>query len=253
MNDTLILILIGIWAFLLGGLLVYGVIGYRINTLLKEERSAFNKLKNHKRGLSFADFYFLIAVLKKHKDHYKQEVGNLVTIIEQERLNIASLSQKNNELKERLTDKDRENYKLKRNNQGSHLKDRTENDVKPIPLVIKKQPDINHPARKTIIYFGIPDRDGNFVPESGSSTQDDKKLYRIVTESEGEVGGLYYISGPLDLKAIDNIDFYLIPVCEVENIPDRSFATKVIQKEAGRVVLVSGKWVCDKKIKIKLI
>lgn len=75
----------------------------------------------------------------------------------------------------------------------------------------------------------------------------------VVTKKDSDRGELHYLSGDLDLKAINNVDYYLLPVCEISNIAGRNSANRVVQDEKGMVALVSGKWICNKKIRVKLV
>lgn len=55
------------------------------------------------------------------------------------------------------------------------------------------------------------------------------------------------------MKAINNIDYYLLPVCDILNMGGRNSATRVLQEQKGEVLLASGKWSVTTRVKIKLL
>lgn len=253
MNHYLILILTSLAAFFLGGFTVYFLIRYRVLTILKEERFTYFKEINKKAGRFQLWFLPLVKLLKKRKDHYKAEVGDLITSLEEDKSNLNDYEQNNHELRNLLNEKDRQILELKKLVRGTDENSEFSRAKTSSPVFSAKKLKVNTPGGRAVFYFGIPDSDGNFSTEKGATVLDDRKLYKIITDAKGESGDLHFISGQFDLKAIDNIDYYLMPVCNVENISDRSFATRVLQKEPGKIVKISDKWVIDKKVKVKLI
>ena len=252
MDHTLMVILMCAAAFCAGAAVVYTLTGFYVNSILAGKPSGSGD-PSEKRSSRFR-FFFIpeIGNLKKQSDSFKKRMEEMAYDLEDEKSLSSDLQQENATLRKQLAEGERQIRELARIIHGSPEKAGLDVTRRQSSLASGRNPSTTA-GNKKVVYFGIPDSDGNFSEDKGSPNPDDRKLYRIVTDQKGETGELHYVPGMSDLKAIDNIDFYLIPVCEVENIPDRSFATKVIQKEAGRVVLISGKWVCDKKIKVKLI
>jgi len=103
------------------------------------------------------------------------------------------------------------------------------------------------------LFFTIPEADGSFYGEKGELVQDERKYFRISPVAGTDRGELFFISGSFDQKAIDNIDYYLFPVCEVENTSRRESASRIVQVVPGSVICSSGKWKVDKKVTVKLV
>ena len=86
-------------------------------------------------------------------------------------------------------------------------------------------------------------------------TEDERKLYKIVYEDNSNEGKLYFLEGKLDVRAINNFDSHLEPVCDIENFENRSNATRIQLINNGVVKFMNDKWtiVPNKKVKIRLI
>ncbi len=119
----------------------------------------------------------------------------------------------------------------------------------------KSQSFNSQPSKRiTKLYFSMPESDGSFQLSNGESSNDGKKYFRIEFEDSSTKGELYYLSGDRDQRAINRLESYLKPVCEIENITNSSSATKIEVIQAGKVSLMNDSWVIDpeNKIKIKL-
>jgi hypothetical protein len=108
---------------------------------------------------------------------------------------------------------------------------------------------------KTEIYFTIPEGDGSFKTVNARNGQDVDCFYKIVPDKSGQRGKLYFIPGDYDLRALDNIDYYLNPVCEIQNISDRAYARKISMTDPGSVIKRGDIWKIEEnnKVKIKLV
>ena len=116
--------------------------------------------------------------------------------------------------------------------------------------------DISKEAgNKSISYFSIPENDGRFIIEKGEQTNDGSKYYRIEHRNNSDEGVLFYISGNQDKRAINRLDSYLKPVCDIENIINAESASKIEVLRNGKVIKIADSWVIDTnhKVKIKLI
>jgi hypothetical protein len=247
-SQTLIMVAAGTGCFLLGAIMAYWIAGARIRFILKRERQSSPKASVREWWQRHFRFLLLVGELKKQSEHFRLERENLIHSLREEKMLAESNRQKIASLQTRLAERERRVRELERIISvpaGKTVEGKSKSTG-------GREPELQRSARSSF-YFGLPDNEGNFSVENGVTAPDERKIYRIVTDREGETGELHFISGQSDLKAIDNIDYYLIPVCEVENIRDRNSATRIFQKEPGKVVRISGKWVTDRKIKIKLI
>ena len=108
---------------------------------------------------------------------------------------------------------------------------------------------------KMEIFFTIPERDGSFKTVNAKFGQGSDCFYKIEPDNSGQKGKLYFISGDYDLRALDNIDYYLNPVCEIQNIADRSHARNIVMTYPGFVIRRGEAWKIEEnnKVKIKLV
>jgi len=111
------------------------------------------------------------------------------------------------------------------------------------------------PSVKTEIFFTIPESDGTFKTVNARSVQEIDCYYKIEPDKTGQYGKLYFISGNYDMRALDNIDYYLNPVCEIQNIINRTNARKIVMTATGVVVRRGDHWKVEEsnKVKIKLV
>lgn len=102
------------------------------------------------------------------------------------------------------------------------------------------------------LFFNIPGINGTFKIENGKEHKGEDSFYKIEVINNSN-GNIYYLSGSYDLRAIENIDYYLNPVCEVQNISYRAIARKVETVKHGTVILKGDSWQINEKVKIKLV
>lgn len=112
--------------------------------------------------------------------------------------------------------------------------------------------DISNEIIKTELYFSIPENDGSFIHERGSSESDEKKYYKIEFFTGSNQGDLFYQSGNDDKRAINRLDTYLKPVCDIEGILKAGNASKIVFVEKGKVKKLGEKWIIDLKSKVKI-
>ena len=231
--------------FILGGLLMYLVLKRKILSILKEEKDTYYARVKNSEIFHSLKLVALIELLKIRKDKYKQEINQLRIENDAESRNSDKLTNEVRELKLKNQEFERQILELNRLvDDGSYTKPGI------IPNIKKTEP-----SGKGFVstYFTIPENDGSFSIDKGEYFANSKKFYKIEAAENSDYGKLYFLSGELDVKAINNIDFYLIPVCEVENLAISNSATRIIQEKNGTVVKIADKWVIDKKIKVKLI
>ena len=276
-------------AFLLGCLVVYLLTRWRIRFLLKDELRSYRKELKKKKKWWPPEPFPMLLLLKRHKDHYKRESEHRERELEEMSWQLDLERQKGTAAAEEMEELRRENRELQtiigspEGSQGASGGSTAQHGVVPgsargaYPVSPGVPPQgassgtpqgfAPGPARGeargaaagkggepvTLLYFGIPDNQGNFPASQGASQYDNRKLYMIVTRPGTDRGELHYISGELDMKAINNIDYYLVPVCEISDISARNNATRVIQEAKGAVLLASGKWICTTRVKVKLL
>ena len=249
LTDKILILSLIIIAFMMGGLTAYFLLKRTVISILWEEKNSYySEIKNTKRNHPIV-LVALIEILKIRKDKYKKESDQFKTDIEIEGKNINKNAFEVNELKLKNQELERQVMELEKLNNDSSVSILVKDQVnlKSIDdiLIIDKGP--------IYTYFTIPENDGSFSIEKGDHTLTSKKFYKVESEKNSDFGHLFFLSGDFDVKAINNIDFYLIPVCEVENLAISNTATKIMQVKHGTVVKIADKWVIDTKVKVKLI
>ena len=108
---------------------------------------------------------------------------------------------------------------------------------------------------KRKLFFSMPESDGRFIINNGEPSNDGRKYFRIEYIEGSETGELYYISGDRDKKAINRLDSYLKPACDIDNITNADSATNIESMNPGKVSLINDSWVIDSnnKAQIKLL
>jgi hypothetical protein len=239
-------------SFITGCLAVYLLSQLYIHKVLKREKRSYrNEIKESVRHWYLKPFP-LVEILKKHKDQYGEKLDKTEKSLWElsRKLEKSDLALKN--LRSGMEALKKENQRLRNLTKNTdvvqkpYTSDQNRNDG-------KKHLKVNIRTGNSSLFFSIPETDGSFYAEKGEPDPDGRKFYRIIFVAGSETGELHFISGQYDQKAIENIDYYLIPVCDVENISLRNNASRIVQKEAGRVIKVSDKWVTEKKIKVKLL
>jgi hypothetical protein len=239
-------------SFSIGCLATYLLSLLYIHRVLKRERRSYRKEMEQSVRFWHLKPFPMVEVLKKHKDLYGEKVDKTENSLREVSRKLEKSDHALKSHQTRMEVLEKENLRLRnqvKNPAGIQkpdISDHNRNEG-------KKHLKVNLKAGNSSLFFTIPETDGTFSAEKGEAVQDDRKFYRIVSAQDHETGELHFISGQYDQKAIENIDYYLIPVCEVENISLRNNASRIFQKEAGRVVKISGKWITDRKIKVKLV
>ncbi len=231
--------------FIAGAALIYIYSRVKIFSILSnEKRKYLNDLNYDSEQTLFLRKFFsyvgIVAMLKKSKD---EKSG----IILKKNLEVRELKERNEDLRAEYAQKE---------------KARTSRQViNDIPLSPGAPPD-SQPGRpeavppvKTEIFFTIPESDGTFRSVNARSVQEIDCYYKIEPDKNGQYGKLSFISGNYDMRALDNIDYYLNPVCEIQNIINRTNARKIVMTATGVVVRRGGDWKVEEnnKVKIKLV
>jgi hypothetical protein len=232
-NQNWIFAVIGFLSFLIGLLICYFMIKSRIYSLLDDDKETYKKTVSK----SLFSFLSMVRLLKKRKDEYKNKVTELERKIEKLEKKSApendSISMKSGDYI------DTEKTKVS-----------DENLSKSIEWDLSKDG-----GNKSESYFSIPENDGRFIIDKGEQTNDGSKYYKIVYRTNSDEGDLLYISGPQDKRAINRLDSYLKPVCDIDNIINAEIASKIEVLKNGKVIKISDSWVIDTnhKVKIKLV
>lgn len=118
---------------------------------------------------------------------------------------------------------------------------------------IKEIPGIQEFTQE--LFFSMPDSDGGFKEANAQNNRRVDSLYKIVVDKTGQRGSLNYLSGDYDSRALDNIEYYLNPVCEIVNITNRLNAIRIQMIDEGAVIRIGDTWRIEnnKKVIVKLI
>lgn len=225
----------------IGGWFVFSISKRKIYSILKVEKKEYlDDLKYIDANFTFK-YIGLVSRLRERKEHYKTE---------SEKINKIKL----NSLKEQIRILQKENAELKQ------IQKRSDSDIEEIhPLPQKENTrewDINH-QEKIIrkLFFSMPENDGRFIIDNGDPSNDGRKYYKIEYLETSEEGELYFISSDRDKRAINRLESYLKPACDIENIINSESATRIDFISPGRVILINNSWVIDsdRKVKIQLI
>ena len=242
------LFIIGI---IVGGILIFIIIKTKIKSIVNEEDK--RKYNDYLHAANNSPYLFgylrVVYFLHKQKDKYKKENES---VNQNNGSRVGELERKISQLEKEKKDLLDENIELgKKLEQESVQKDENQAESNSI----RSQGFNSQPSNKiTKLYFSMPEGDGSFQLLNGEPSNDGKKYFRIEFEDSSTKGELYYLSGDRDQRAINRLESYLKPVCEIENITNSSSATKIEVIQAGKVTLINDSWVIDpeNKIKIKL-
>jgi hypothetical protein len=253
-----IIFLVGV---LVGAFLIYLYSQQSIYKILSNERYKYiDDLRNSHERFLFT-YIGLFSILKKSKDDYKsktsqnsnngfQKSNNSF----QKSDNSFQLEKLNNEIEELKIQKQKlleENILL-----GGLIDKNKYQSIEPQSTKTEiEQKSSDEVQLSNVKFFTIPENDGSFKISSGKNNRETDCFYKIEVDKNGQKGKLHFISGDYDSRALDNIDFYLNPVCEIENITKRIHARKIQMKESGNVIMSSDSWKIDinHKVKIKFI
>jgi len=260
---------IPVWVWIAGGTLLGFIAGAALiyiysrakilSILSNEKRKYLNDLNYDSEQTLFVRKFFsyvaIVAMLKKSKDNKSE-------IILQKNLELRELKERNEDLRAEYAQKE----KALKNRQVIN-----ENPLSPGATPVSQQasqpvrpeaPHASQPLRpeavppvKTEIFFTIPESDGTFKSVNAKSVQEIDCYYKIEPDKGGQYGRLYFISGNYDMRALDNIDYYLNPVCEIQNIINRTNARKIVMTATGVVIRRGDHWKVEEsnKVKIKLV
>jgi cell division protein FtsB len=226
-----------------GGLLIYQYSRSKIYSILATEKYKYLDDLEQEKDLFLRKFFKyvgIVALLKHSKDEKKNTIDNYVKEVVRLKKQNEQLKTENEQKKKLIADQ-----KFTACNQISSQD------------YIDRQPEKSYRTadNKIEIFFTIPEGDGSFKTVNAKHSQDIDCFYRIILDKGGQKGKLYFISGDYDLRALDNIDYYLNPVCEIQNITDRTFARKILMTDPGSVVKRGDIWKIEEnnKVKIKLV
>jgi len=183
----------------------------------------------------------LFVLLKKRKDEYKKELdqtGNTENSIL--RSKIENLRSENSMLKNQLSSfRTSDEKSPEKNTENKFYEWRIDNSKQPIQK----------------LFFSMPEDDGCFIVKNGVPSNDGSMYYRIEYNDNNDQGKLFYLPGDRDRRAINRLESYLKPVCDIENIINASSASRIDFLSPGKVVLINDNWMIDNtnKVKIKLL
>ena len=270
------------YLLLISGIIIGIIIGYllfkrktkkAIESILKNEKKSYYS-KVNTRSPNYLD---LIEVLKNRKDLYKNKS-----------IEVNLLDQKTHKPVERKTKGDMEqaeNYYAKIAEKISkkfphilkeihEFEEQNSQNINDEQLNTNKEQTAskNHSLRideasnssdqsnidlqetnmsKKTSFYSIPQKDGSFKFDAGSKLKNEDTFYKIEYDND-DIGNLDFISGELDIRAIDRVDSYLLPVCEIENIENRENANKIESVSPGKVIKKDNSWVIDPDYKVKI-
>jgi hypothetical protein len=253
-SGQLFKISIPVWVWIAGGTLLGFIAGAALtyiysrvkifSILSNEKRKYLNNLNYESEQTLFVRKFFshigIVAMLKKSKDDKSE-------IILKKNLEIRELKERNEDLRAEYAQKEKalKNRQAINESPLSPGTPQASQPVRPEPV----------PPVKTGIFFTIPESDGTFKSVNAKSVQEIDCYYKIEPDKSGQYGKLYFISGNYDMRALDNIDYYLNPVCEIQNIINRTNARKIVMTATGVVVRRGDHWKVEEnnKVKIKLV
>lgn len=241
---------------ILGGLFVFQYSKNRVYKILEVEKGVY---KDELRKVSLNDrfsYFDIVYFLKLRKDEYKEkeeesyqkirnlegqlEIAEPIQAKEYERT-IGDLKNENQVLEDEKKQLERYIDELR---ESQKRYNRQEADD-------KESQDIS--SSETLEqYFTMPQEDGSFKMEHGETDNDGNKHYKIVYESTAQEGKLYYVSNDRDIKAINRLQTYLKPVCEITNFGFVNHANGIEHLRAGKVFLKDDTWFVDPDNKVKI-
>lgn len=235
--------------FIAGAALIYIYSRAKIFSILSNEKRKYIKDLNYdsEQTLFVRKFFShigIVAMLKKSKDEKSE-------IINKKNLELRALKERNEDLRAEYAQKEKalKNRQVISENPSSPgappVSQQASQPVRPEPV----------PPVKTEKFFTIPESDGTFKMVNAKSVQEIDCYYKIEPDKSGQYGRLYFIPGNYDMRALDNIDYYLNPVCEIQNIINRTNARKIVMTATGVVVRRGDHWKVEEsnKVKIKLV
>ncbi len=230
---------------LVGCLAVFLYSRYSIYSILDTEKKKYLKdLEKDTRNNPFHREVFkyigIVEILKKRKNLKQDQLIAKNNTIAELMVQNEELFDDIEQLRKRLI-----NLKMNKENQASASEGSYVRSHEP---AVKAE----NPAD---IFFTIPESDGSFRIINAQHTKGVDCFYKIIPDRSEQKGVLQYLSGDYDLRALENIDYYLNPVCEIQNISGRTFAKRIVMTESGRVIRRNDTWQIEEngKVKVKLV
>jgi len=227
----------------IGGWLVFIVSKNRIYSILANEKDEYLRdVRSSNKSFIFK-YVGLFYILKNRKDEYK-------TKSEDTQSNNSKSNSHLNEVEKLKREKSELNEKISRMEQTAQKADEKPETQNTQEWEIKQPKTV---TRK--LFFSMPESDGRFIVDNGESSNDGRKYFRIEYNEGSETGELFYISGDRDKRAINRLESYLKPACDIENIENADSANNIEFIKSGKVVLINDSWIIDSdnKAKIKLL
>lgn len=232
--DWVIFILSCLLSFLVGITLVYFYVKSRVYSVLNRDLEKYETTISHSGLFSFLS---IVKLLKKRKDLYQNRVDELEKEIEN--------------LKKKLHPENTYPYKTSGDPVDTKISStKKELQDRPVDVGLSKEG-----GNRSELFFSISENDGSFMISKGEQANDGSMYYRIEFRNNSDEGDLHYISGSQDKRAINRLDSYLKPVCDIDNIINADNAVKIELLNPGKVIKRSDSWVVDPshKVKIKLV
>jgi hypothetical protein len=231
-----------IFGIMIGGLVIYLISRAKIYSILQYEKDKYLSDVRLSNERFFFKYIGLFHILKKSKDFYKNDYRKQESNSElrdiQEQLKKLQLDYEALEKKHSIPNKYIDSSDADNRAGSTH-----EWDVKHHEEAVRK------------LFFSMPESDGHFIINNGVPSNDGRMYYKIEYNKLSESGQLIYLSSDRDQRAINKLESYLKPVCEIENINNADSATQIEFISPGKVHLMDDRWVIDieNKVKIKLI
>lgn len=230
---------------IVGSVIIYQFSKDRIYSILNVERH------NYSEGLKgfFFRYIGLVEKLKERKNHFKDE--------NDKNSNGYSKGSNSNELVQIKKEKDEAEEDHQRllvvYNELKEKYDRLNksNDQSVIQPSAQKFTTVQTDKILTT-YFSIPQKNGCFKFENGAKGKNDDTFYKIEHQENDFRADLSYVSGDLDVRAIDGVEHYLLPVCEIENIASRENSNRIELVSTGVVIKKEDSWMIEPNNKVKI-
>jgi hypothetical protein len=235
-------------AFIAGGMLCYMLLALYVAAFVKRDYQKFPE-----EGKKLPKGWYLrprsiLKILITQRDHARKRAGELERLLQEVSLKFGETEVKLQSMRNRVAVLEKQNSGL-----TEQLKDTGSLLTESTSEAGNDRNRVTSSGEKVPLYFSIPEADGSFSEDKGELIQDERKFFRITPVPGTHRGELHFLSGRFDRKAIENIDYYLFPVCEVLNTTLRENASGIIQVECGRVIFHSGIWKMEKKVMVKLV
>lgn len=188
-------------------------------------------------------------------------VKNKISIILKENKELLKKSQVSRENINAVKNKniDNKNERFKKFGSGAITNSESNNqqnviEIEDVKTTIDSSSNKKEPE-KIELFFSIPENDGSFITIKSDSVNDGTKYYKIEYQKNSDTGNLFYINSVQDKRAINRLDSYLKPVCDIDNINNADNSNRIEMLKPGKIIKVAEKWVIDKnnKVKIKLL